>query len=260
MECDMRQALVAGQFELYYQPIVSFDRDEIKGVEALIRWHHPQKGMLAPSHFIPLAEEIGFIMPLGEWVLRDACATAAQWPDDVRVAVNLSPVQFRSPGLVQLVANALVASSLRPARLELEITEAVLLQDNEATLDTLFRLRELGVGIAMDDFGTGYSSLSYLQSFPFDRIKIDRSFIKDIDESAGSLNIVRAVAAMAKGLGIVTTAEGVETHEQRDTLESEGCTEMQGFLFSRARPAQEIAQLFLSRRKEGTDKNSASAA
>lgn len=260
IECDLRKALVAGEFEIYYQPIVSFDRNDIKGVEALIRWHHPERGMLAPSEFIPLAEETGLIVPIGEWVLRNACATAATWPDDVRVAVNLSPVQFKNPGLVPLVANALVASGLPASRLELEITETVLLQGSEATLATLFRLRALGVKIAMDDFGTGYSSLSYLQSFPFDRIKIDRSFIKDIGENSGSLNIVRAVAAMANGLGMVTTAEGVETEEQRHSVESEGCTEMQGFLFSKALPAHEIAQLLLPRRKQHRDKNPASAA
>ena len=163
-------------------------------------------------------------MPLGEWAMRQACATAATWPGDVKVAVNLSPAQFRSPGLVQVVVGALAASGLPPERLELEITETILLQDNETTLNTLYQLRELGVMIAMDDFGTGYSSLSYLQSFPFDRIKIDRSFVKDIGEGVGSINIVRAVVAMAKGLGMATTAEGVETQEQRDSVQSEGCT------------------------------------
>ena len=180
-----------------------------------------------------MAEEIGFIIPLGEWAIRQACAAAAKWPDHTKIAVNLSPVQFRSAGLVQTVMSALAASGLRADRLELEITETTLLQENEATLGMLYQLRELGVRIAMDDFGTGYSSLSHLQSFPFDRIKIDRSFIKDI-EGAGSLNIVRAVAALAKGLGMETTAEGVETQQQLDAVKLEGCTEMQGFLFSRA--------------------------
>jgi diguanylate cyclase (GGDEF)-like protein len=260
MECDLRQALVAGQFELYYQPIVSLVGNEITGVEALIRWHHPEQGTLEPGKFIPLAEEIGFIVPLGEWVLKTACATAVQWPSDVRLTVNLSPVQFRSPGLVRTVANALATSGLPAARLELEITEAMLMEDTETTLATLFRLRSLGVTIAMDDFGTGYSSLSYLQSFPFDRIKIDRSFIKDIGEHAGSLNIVRAVAAMAAGLGMVTTASGVETQQQRDTVASEGCTEMQGFLFSAAVPAPEITLLFQSGGKGCKHKNAATAA
>ena len=199
-------------------------------------------------------------MPLGEWAMRQACATAATWPGDVKVAVNLSAVQFRSPGLVQVIVGALAASGLPPERLELEITETILLQDNEATLGMLYQLRELGVMIAMDDFGTGYSSLSYLQSFPFDRIKIDRSFVKDIGDGVGSINIVRAVVAMAKGLGMATTAEGVETQEQRDSVQSEGCTEMQGFLFSKALPAEEIAKLYLERRRPRTQNKTASAA
>jgi EAL domain-containing protein (putative c-di-GMP-specific phosphodiesterase class I) len=187
----------------------------------LLRWRHPERGLVPPNTFIPLAEEIGFIVPIGEWVLRQACAAAAKWPDDLTVAVNLSPLQFRSPGILQLVVSALAGSELRPDRLELEITETALLREGEATLNTLYRLRELGVRIAMDDFGTGYSSLSYLQSFPFDKIKIDRSFIKDIAESAGSLNIVRAVAALAQGLGITATAEGVETEEQLEQVRAE---------------------------------------
>jgi diguanylate cyclase (GGDEF)-like protein/PAS domain S-box-containing protein len=244
MEHDMRQALVAGQFELFYQPIVNLHTNKVSGVEALLRWRHPERGLISPGQFIPLAEEIGFIVALGDWVIRQACATAARWPEDVKIAVNLSPVQFRSAGLVQTVVNALAASGLQPRRLELEITETTLLQDSEATFSTLFQLRELGVGIAMDDFGTGYSSLSYLQGFPFDRIKIDRSFVKDIGEGVGSLNIVRAMAALAKGLGMETTAEGVETQVQRDMVASEGCTEMQGFLFSRPLPAHEIERQF----------------
>jgi EAL domain-containing protein (putative c-di-GMP-specific phosphodiesterase class I) len=199
--------------------------------------------MIAPGAFIPLAEEIGFIVPLGEWVLREACMAAADWPADMRVSVNLSPVQFKNSGLVQIVIGALAASGLPADRLELEVTETALFDDSDTTLATLYRLREIGVRIAMDDFGTGYSSLSYLQSFPFDRIKIDRSFIKDISDGVGSLNIVRAVAALAKGLGMETTAEGVETSEQRDTVKSEGCTEMQGFLFSRPLAAGELAEL-----------------
>ena len=244
MEYDLRKALLAGEFELYYQPVVNLESNKISGFEALIRWRHPEQGLISPAAFIPLAEEIGFIIPLGEWVIRQACATAARWPEDVKIAVNLSPVQFRSSGLVQTVVNALAASGLPPERLELEITETTLLQDSEATLAMLYQLREVGVSIAMDDFGTGYSSLSYLQSFPFDRIKIDRSFIKDITDGVGSLNIVRAVAALAKGLGMETTAEGVETELQREKVASEGCTEMQGFLFSQPRPAHEIEQLY----------------
>jgi diguanylate cyclase (GGDEF)-like protein len=260
MEVDLRRALAAGQFELHYQPIVNLATNDISAFEALIRWRHPHNGLIAPGAFIPLAEEIGAIIPIGEWVIRQACATAATWPSDVKVTVNLSPAQFRNPGLVRVVVGALAASGLPADRLELEITESILLQDNEATLNTLYQLRELGVMIAMDDFGTGYSSLSYLQSFPFDRIKIDRSFVKDIGDNVGSINIVRAVVAMAKGLGMATTAEGVETQEQRDSVQSEGCTEMQGFLFSKPLPADEIEKLYLERRAPRTQGNAASAA
>ena len=260
MEYDLRKALGAGEFELHYQPVVHLESNKISGFEALVRWHHPQKGMIAPDQFIRLAEEIGFIVPLGEWILRDACATAAKWPSHLRVSVNLSPAQFKNSGLVQVVVGALAASGLAPERLELEITETALLDDSEATIAMLYRLRELGVRIAMDDFGTGYSSLAYLQSFPFDRIKIDRSFIRDIAESNGSINIVRAVAALAKGLGMETTAEGVETNEQRETLKTEGCTEMQGFLFSRARPADELERLFFQHEVQADGVGTASAA
>jgi EAL domain-containing protein (putative c-di-GMP-specific phosphodiesterase class I) len=197
---------------------------------------------VSPAEFIPLAEEMGFIVQLGEWAIREACATAAKWPGNLNIAVNLSPAQFRSPGLVQVIVSALAASGLPPERLELEITEGTLLQDSETTLSMLYQLRALGVRIVMDDFGTGYSSLSYLQSFPFDKIKIDRSFVRDIADGVGSLNIVRAVAALAKGFGMATTAEGVETKEQLDILRAEGCTEMQGYLFSKPLPASEIAQ------------------
>jgi EAL domain-containing protein (putative c-di-GMP-specific phosphodiesterase class I) len=193
-----------------------------------------------------LAEETGLIVPIGEWVIREACATAARWPHHLKVSVNLSPLQFRCSALVPGIAAALAASGLAPERLELEITETSLLHDNEATLGILFQLRDLGVRIAIDDFGTGYSSLNYLQSFPFDRIKIDRSFINDVADNACSLSIVRAVTALAKGLGMVATAEGVETAKQRDTVASEGCTEMQGFLFSHPLPAREVERLFIA--------------
>jgi diguanylate cyclase (GGDEF)-like protein len=250
LESDLRKALAGGEFELYYQPVVDLASSAMTGLEALIRWRHPSKGMISPETFIPLAEEIGLIVPIGEWALRQACTRAAQWPSHLKIAVNLSPVQFRNPGLVQTIVGALASSGLAPERLELEITEAILLQDTETTLSMLYRLRELGVRIAMDDFGTGYSSLSYLQSFPFDKIKIDRSFVRDIAESSGSLNIVRAVAALAKGLGMTATAEGVETAQQLDTVRAEGCTEMQGYLFSRPLPAHEIEKLFLSQQRE----------
>ena len=248
MEQDLRKALPAGEFELHYQPVVNLASKEISGFEALIRWNHPSKGMISPADFIPLAEEIGFIVPMGEWVIRQACATAAQWPDDLHVAVNISAIQFRSPGLMQVIVSALAASGLAPTRLEIEITECVLLHNKEATLAVLHQLRALGIRIAMDDFGTGYSSLTYLQSFPFDKIKIDRSFVKNITENSSSLNIVRAVAALANGMGMTATAEGVETAEQLHSIASEGCTEMQGFLFCRPLPAAEIERQFLSGR------------
>jgi diguanylate cyclase (GGDEF)-like protein len=254
MEQDLRKALPAGEFELYYQPVVNLASNTISGFEALIRWNHPQRGLVSPGTFIPLAEEIGFIVPMGEWVIREACATAARWPGDSRVAINISAVQFRNPGLMQVIVGALATSGLNPTRLEIEITETVLLQNKETTLAVLHQLRALGVRIALDDFGTGYSSLTYLQCFPFDKIKIDRSFVKDITENTGSLNIVRAVAALASGMGMTATAEGVETREQLDSITSEGCTEMQGFLFSRPLPAREIERLYLSGR--GTEQAS----
>jgi len=255
MEQDLRKALPAGEFELYYQPVVNLASNEISGFEALIRWNHPQRGLVSPGTFIPLAEEIGFIVPMGEWVIREACATAARWPGDASVAINISAVQFRNPGLMQIIVGALATSGLNPTRLEIEITETVLLQNKETTLAVLHQLRALGVRIALDDFGTGYSSLTYLQCFPFDKIKIDRSFVKDITENTGSLNIVRAVAALATGMGMTATAEGVETREQLDSITSEGCTEMQGFLFSRPLPAREIERLFLSGRRTGLAPN-----
>ena len=244
LEQDLRRALPAGEFELYYQPVVNLASRTVSGFEALIRWNHPQRGLVSPGTFIPLAEEIGFIVPMGEWVIREACATAAGWPGNSRVAINISAVQFRNPGLMQVIIGALATSGLDPTRLEIEITESVLLQNKDTTLAVLHQLRALGVRIALDDFGTGYSSLTYLQCFPFDKIKIDRSFVKDITENTGSLNIVRAVAALASGMGMTATAEGVETREQLDSITSEGCTEMQGFLFSRALPAHELQRLF----------------
>ena len=249
LENDLRKALPAGEFELHYQPVVDLKSNRISSFEALIRWRHPEKGLISPGAFIPVAEEIGFIVPLGEWVIRQACATAAKWPDQIRVSVNLSSLQFKSAGLVDTIVQALSTSGLPAERLELEITETVLLNDSEATLSTLFQLRALGVRIAMDDFGTGYSSLSYLQSFPFDKIKIDRSFVKDIADGAGSLNIVRAVTAMATGLGMVTTAEGVETNEQLEMVRTEGCTEIQGFVFSKPLPTNEVDALLRGTRR-----------
>jgi EAL domain-containing protein (putative c-di-GMP-specific phosphodiesterase class I) len=243
MEYDMRRGLTAGEFELHYQPVLNLESNEITGFEALARWRHPKNGLVPPGTFIPLAENVGSIVALGEWVVRNACATAATWPKHLTVAVNLSPVQLRSPALGQVIIGALNASGLAPGRLELEITETVLLGDNEATLSVLSRLRDLGIRISMDDFGTGYSSLSYLQNFHVDKIKIDRSFVTGIANDTGSLNIVRAVTAMAKGLGMTTTAEGVETAEQLEIVRSEGCTEVQGFLFGQPVKADEIEAL-----------------
>lgn len=243
LELDLRKAVREGEFELHYQPLINVDKNEVSGFEALLRWRHPDRGMIAPPEFIPLAEDIGVIVPLGEWVLRQACADAARWPSHIKVAVNLSPVQFKSRNLAQTVLSALASSGLTPDRLELEITESVLLQDNERTLAILHQFRALGVHIAMDDFGTGYSSLSYLRSFPFDKIKIDRSFVTELTNRTDALAIVRAVTSLGNNLGMVTTAEGVETLEQLRQLRAEGCTEAQGFLFSPARPASEIPSL-----------------
>jgi diguanylate cyclase (GGDEF)-like protein len=243
LEADLRKALTQGEFELFYQPVVNLRHNEISGLEALLRWRHPERGMISPGDFIPLAEESGLIIPIGEWVLRTACAEAATWSSAVTVAVNLSPVQFKSKNLVATVVSALAASRLPPTRLELEITETVLMQDNEATMDVLHQFRDLGVRISMDDFGTGYSSLSYLRRFPFDKIKIDQSFVRDLALSGDSLSIVRAVTGLGSSLGMVTTAEGVETPEQLNMLRAEGCTEVQGFIFSPPRPAREIEKL-----------------
>ena len=247
LELDLREALPNDELELYYQPLVNLERNEVCGFEALLRWHHPDRGMISPDEFIPIAEDIGLIAPIGEWALRQACAEAVTWPHHITVAVNLSPAQFRSETLVQMVANALAASGLPAQRLELEITESALLQNNEITLAAVCQLRSLGVRIAMDDFGTGYSSLAYLQNFPFDKIKIDRSFISSLATGRGSLAIFKAIIRLADSLGMTTIAEGVETEEQLEMVRVEGCTEMQGYLFSHPRPAAEIARLFLRR-------------
>ena len=243
LESDLRSAIATHEFELHYQAIVNLATGNIGGFEALLRWHHPGRGLVPPADFISVAEETGLIVPIGEWVIRDACFEAAGWPVPAKVAVNLSPVQLRSPGLVASVTAALEESGLAPNRLEIEITETVLLQDSEATLATLHQLRNLGTHISMDDFGTGYSSLSYLRKFPFDKIKIDRSFVRDLAKHDDSLAIVRAVAALGKSLGIATTAEGVETAEQLERVRNEGCTEVQGFFFGQARPAADVLRL-----------------
>jgi diguanylate cyclase (GGDEF)-like protein/PAS domain S-box-containing protein len=243
MELDLRRALANGEFELHYQPLVDIATDRISGFESLLRWRHPDKGMISPADFVPVAEDIGLIVPIGEWVLREACTEAAKWPAEVKIAVNLSPVQFRSRNLVQVVVSALARSGLSPKRLELEITESLFLAETAANIAILHQLRELGVGISMDDFGTGYSSLSYLRSFPFDKIKIDRSFVKDLTKRSDCVAIVRAISGLGRSLNITTTAEGVETVDQLDWLRAEGCNEVQGFLFSAARPAGEVEQL-----------------
>jgi diguanylate cyclase (GGDEF)-like protein len=244
LEMDLRDAVARGEFQLYYQPQVDTLTERVTGCEALLRWDSPTRGMVPPSAFVPLAEEIGLILPIGEWVLEQACCEAATWPNAIRVAVNLSPAQFKSRNLVQSVLNALAISGLEPARLELEITESVLLNNNEATLATLHQLRSHGIKISMDDFGTGYSSLSYLRSFPFDKIKIDRSFIKDISAKGDCAAIVKAVAGLGKGLGIATTAEGVETMEQLRHVRAEGCTEVQGYLYSEPQTVDTLRAYF----------------
>jgi diguanylate cyclase (GGDEF)-like protein/PAS domain S-box-containing protein len=243
LEVDLRRALASGEFHLVYQPQLNLGTNALTGMEALLRWNHPERHAVLPAEFIPVAEETGLIVPLGEWVLRRACAEAAHWPDAIRVAVNLSPVQFRNRGLVVMVTQALAAAGLPATRLEIEITEAALLQKDEMTVAMLHQLRALGVRISMDDFGTGYSSLSYLRSFPFDKIKIDRSFIADIERNGDSEAIIRAIAELGASLGIATTAEGIETKEQLELVRRAGCTEVQGYLLSTPRMAAEVLDL-----------------
>jgi diguanylate cyclase (GGDEF)-like protein len=255
LELDLRNAIANGGFEIHYQPLVSLRDDVVTGCEALLRWRHPSLGMVSPAQFVPIAEDTGLINQLGEWVLNTACAEAASWPDHIKIAVNISPVQFATQTLALKVAAALAASGLSPNRLELEITEAVLIRDDEVALATLRELRQLGVRIALDDFGTGYSSLSYLHRFPFDKIKIDRSFIKNIAGSDGSA-IVQAVVNIAATRNMATTAEGVETEQQQEILRGLDCTEMQGFLFSPAVPAKDVVRLF----ERGGDMRQASSA
>ncbi|MDA9505481.1 diguanylate cyclase [Bradyrhizobium sp. CCBAU 11386] len=244
MEQDLRQALVNGGFEIHYQPLVDLRSGEVSGCEALLRWRHPERGGISPAEFIPIAEDTGLINELGDWVLRMACNEAATWPAHVRVAVNVSPVQLKCDTLALRIAGALAASGLDPRRLELEITEAVLIRDDEAALSILHQLRSIGVRIALDDFGTGYSSLSYLKRFPFDKIKIDRCFVADIAETSGAPVIVQAVVNIAAASHMTTVAEGVETEAQRELLRTLGCTEMQGYLFSAPKPASEVRKLF----------------
>lgn len=243
LELDLRRALQDGEFELFYQPLYHLSDERVTGCEALLRWNHPERGMVSPADFIPLAEEIGLIGPLGDWVLRHACAEAARWPAHVRLAVNLSPAQFRDRRLVATVVSALAVSGLPAHRLELEITESVLLQDNAANMTMLHDLKALGVRISMDDFGTGYSSLSYLRSFPFDKIKIDQTFVRDILHDSDAQAIIKAVLDLGASMGVITTAEGVETQAQLDALRGQGCAEIQGYFISRPAPAAEIAKM-----------------
>ncbi|MCK1669149.1 EAL domain-containing protein [Bradyrhizobium sp. 153] len=244
LEIDLRHAIAHGGLEVYYQPCLGLNDDRITGCEALVRWRHPERGMVSPAEFIPIAEDTGLINEIGEWVLATACRDAAIWPDDIRLAVNVSPVQFKSGTLALKIMAALAASDLPASRLELEITEAVLIRDDEAALAILHQLRAIGVRIALDDFGTGYSSLSYLHRFPFDKIKIDRCFVEDIAGPDGSASIVQAVVNLAAARRMTTTAEGVETEEQQRLLRALGCSEMQGYLFSAAKPADKMLELF----------------
>jgi diguanylate cyclase (GGDEF)-like protein len=244
IELDLRKAIVNRELEVEYQPIFDVKTRQITSCEALVRWNHPERGVIPPLEFIPVAEATGIIVPLGEWTIRQACADAAQWPEHVTVAVNVSPAQFKSRDFVPTVVEALKSSGLTPDRLELEITELVLIQETEGVFAILHQLRDLGIRIAMDDFGTGYSSLGYLRAFPFDKIKIDESFIRDLPNKEDSLAIVRAVVGLSSSLGIKTTAEGVETREQLRSVTSEGCSEFQGFLFSRPQPADAIIYMF----------------
>jgi len=250
LELDLRKAVMNGEFTLNYQPIVNITTGKVTACEALIRWHQVERGWVAPMDFIPIAEETGLIVPIGEWVLIQACAEAAKWPDEVAVAVNVSPVQLRSANFVQIIANALEKSCLPARRLEIEITELVLMQDNESALASLHQIKNLGVSIAMDDFGTGYSSLGYLRSFPFDRIKIDQSFIRELSTDKDSLAILRAVVALGRSLGIVTTAEGVETRDQLAVLRTEGCSDAQGYFLSRPQNAADVRGLLAELRGE----------
>jgi len=233
---ERSRAITRNEFELYYQTIIDAGRRECCGAEALVRWRHPERGFIAPDQFIGLAEESGLIVPLGEWILRKACADAARWPAHLKLAVNLSPTQFRQGDLLRVLKSALDHADLRSERLELEITETVLLEKNEESLAVLHNLKDLGVSIVLDDFGIGYSSMRYLQMFPFDKIKIDKSFIQSMTSHADSAAIVCAIAGLGRALDIETTAEGVETIEQYTFLRSAGCQLAQGYLFSRPVP------------------------
>jgi diguanylate cyclase (GGDEF)-like protein len=243
LERELRTAFSQNEFKLFYQPLVNLQTKKVKAFEALMRWEHPERGLVSPSGFIQVAEEMGLIVQLGEWALRQACAEAMGWPDEISVSVNLSALQFSKGNLVSTVINALASSGLPGPRLELEITESILLEKSERNISILSQLRGLGVRISMDDFGTGYSSIGYLRSFPFDKIKIDQSFVRDLLVDEGSLAIVRAITGLGISFGITTTAEGVETEEQLRCLNREGCVEVQGYFYSKPVPADEIVEL-----------------
>jgi diguanylate cyclase (GGDEF)-like protein len=249
LERELRQALLNDEFEVHYQPLINIERHEICGLEALVRWQHPQGEVVPPAEFIPLAEQTGLIVPIGERVLHCACREAATWPGDVKLAVNVSPAQFKSSTFVQAVMRALAHSGLDARRLELEITESVMLEDAEGAFVTLRQLRDLGIRLVLDDFGTGYSSLSNLRKFAFDKIKIDRSFVADLSTAnVNAVALIRSMAQLGISLGMATTAEGVESKDQLDRLRAEGCTEIQGFYISRPKPAHEVADLLLRNR------------
>jgi diguanylate cyclase (GGDEF)-like protein len=245
-ETALRTALLGDELLLVFQPILNLTHKRVGSFEALLRWMHPRRGLLDPSEFISIAEETGLIIPIGEWVLHEACATAAKWPEHISVAVNLSAVQFGNRNLIQQVESALSAAGLKPRRLEVEITESVLLADSKIAQNTLRQLKQMGVKIAMDDFGTGYSSLSYLRSFPFDKIKIDQSFIRELSSKPDSVAIIKAVVDLSRSIGATTTAEGVETEDQFNIVREQGCTEVQGFLLSAPLPEAAVVE-FLSR-------------
>ncbi len=247
LEYDLRKALHGDQFELVYQPMIDLASNAIVGLEALLRWNHPQRGIVDPAEFIPVAEDVGLIVEIGNWVLRSACAAAVDWPNAPHVAINLSPAQFKDRRLVETVRSVLDQTGLPPQRLELEITETVILQEDQSNLSVLQDLRALGIGIALDDFGTGYSSLSHLRAFPFTKIKIDGSFVKDLDKKPDCLAIVRAVADLGTSLNVPTIAEGVETRAQLELVCAVGCKEAQGFLFSRPIPEREVAGVITGR-------------
>jgi diguanylate cyclase (GGDEF)-like protein len=257
IENDLRAAIQDDQLRPHYQPLIDLKTGRITGCEALVRWTHPERGMISPADFIPVAEDTGLINALGTQILRRACHDAARWPDEVRVAVNLSPLQFRVGNLLSVVMDALKQSGLPPRRLELEITETLLLEKSNQVLATLHALRSLGVRISMDDFGTGYSSLSYLRSFPFDKIKIDQSFVRDLGANRDAQAIVSSIINLGMGLGVTITAEGVETEEELACLRAEGCHEGQGYLFSRARPNDEIVELLRAQAMSSVDGTSA---